>query len=67
MKKIDRIRAREAARVCLIQAAALVEICRQKLAETNPESAFFADDFRVVLERQQAILRNIVADQGDEK
>jgi hypothetical protein len=67
MKKIDRIRAREAARVCLIESRKMLETARNKLLEVSPGNLRLREDFGFILDRYDRVLFLVVDDQSEEK
>jgi hypothetical protein len=66
MKKIERIRAREAARVCLVESRRLIDIAKEKMLSVDPGSLRIRDDFAAIIEHHDRALFVVVDDQRDE-
>jgi len=67
MKKIERIRAREAARVCLIESENLLKIAKDKLLGIAPGNLRLREDFDLIFERIGDVLIVVVDEQSEEK
>lgn len=66
MKKIDRIRAREGARVCLIEARDLVDKAKYKLLDVDPGNLRLREEFTAIFEKLNRLLFHVVDDQSRE-
>ena len=66
MKKIERTRAREAARVCLIESRRILETAREKLLEVSPGNLRLREDFDFILDKHDRVLFLVVDDQSEE-
>ena len=67
MKKIDRIRNMEAARVLLIQAMDMITIANRKLAETMPNNTRIGADYNNATSSIDDMLRVVVDTQNSQK
>jgi len=66
MNKLEKARAREAARVCLVESQNLIKIAREKLLSVDPGNLRLHDDFKALFEKHDRVLFLVVDDQGAE-
>lgn len=66
MTRLDAIRNREAARICLVRAIDQIMLAQKKLAEIDPTNQRFKENFARALQPLDDILFVVVDDQEEE-